>query len=81
MSMTVDVSVNGQPIRRLTITNKTKRSHGNNTYAWIYTDLANDITTALLSTKSGELDHLMEDGAMVLISEVAAAAAETETVQ
>ena len=78
MSMTVDVSVNGQPIRRLLIENITGHSSGANTYRWTYADLAAEPLRGLLSAQQGRLQHVMEDGAMVLISKVSQAASETE---
>ena len=78
MSMTVDVSVNGDPIRRLQIDNLTEKQTGTNTYRWTYTDLTVDPLRGLLSSQWGRLEHVMEDGAMALISKVALAASESE---
>lgn len=77
--MFVRVEVNGDPIRALTITNKTERPTGVNTYTWAYTRHDCSPMEGLMSAKSGEIEHLMEDGAMVLISKVAQAASESET--
>lgn len=85
MSMTVDISVNGNPIRRLLIDNLTEQPTGVNTYRWTY--MRTDNTPApgsmglmgLFSAQMGRIEHVMEDGAMVLISKVAQAASETET--
>ncbi|MBP3087000.1 hypothetical protein [Mycolicibacterium fortuitum] len=78
MSMSVEVRVNGNLIRRLDITNVTQRPTGTNTYRWVYTDHAGSPIRSLLSAKDGYLDHIYEDGSMALISKVAAAAAKTE---
>jgi len=78
MSMTVDVSVNGKPIRRLLIDNLTELPTGVNTYRWTYANLAAGPLQGLLSAQQGRIEHVMEDGAMVLISKVAQAASETE---
>lgn len=79
MSMSVDVSVNGDLIRRLNIRNVTGRPTGSNTYRWIYTDHANGAVRGLMSAQQGEVEHVMEDGVMVLLSKVAEAAAATES--
>lgn len=79
MSMTVDMSVNGTLIRRLVITNTTERPTGTNTYRWLYSDHSSDALVGLLSAQEGTVEHVMEDGAMTLISKVAAAAALTES--
>lgn len=77
--MTVDVSVEGVGlVRRLTVTNKTQKSHGVNTYEWVYTDHSDNPLLSFLMTQQGELEHVMEDGIMVLIAKVAQAASETE---
>lgn len=77
--MFVQVSVNDELIRALTITNKTQRMTGVNTYSWAYTRHDCSVIEGLMSAKSGEVEHLMEDGAMILISKVAQAASESET--
>lgn len=79
MSMTVEVSVNGQPIRRVRIDNLTEQPTGVNTYRWTYARTDVDLSTGLFSAQQGCIDHAMEDGAMVLIAKVAQAASETET--
>ncbi len=77
MSMTVDVSVNGQPIRRLLIENLTEKPTGLNTYRWTYADMTPE-SKGILSAQQGRTEHVMEDGSMVMISKVAQAASETE---
>ncbi|OMB79241.1 hypothetical protein [Mycolicibacterium conceptionense] len=76
--MSVEIRVNGDLIRRLDITNVTQRTSGTNTYRWVYTAHDGSPIRTLLSAKQGELEHVMEDGAMALISKVAQQAAETE---
>lgn len=78
MSMTVEISVNGNPIRRLLIENLTEFPTGMNRYRWTYADMTQE-SKGILSAQQGRIEHVMEDGAMVLISKVAAAAAESET--
>ncbi len=78
--MKVEVSVNGKPIRRLLIENLTEQPTGVNTYRWTYAQLDAPVHVGLLSAQQGRVEHVMEDGAMVLISKVAQAASETETV-
>jgi hypothetical protein len=78
MSMTVEITVNGQPIRRLLIDNLTEQPTGVNTYRWTYARTDTDGVVGILSAQQGRLDHVMEDGAMSLISKVAQAASETE---
>lgn len=77
--MQVEITVNGHPIRRLLIDNLTERPTGENTYRWTYARLDTDTMIGLLSAKQGRIEHVMEDGAMVLISKVAQAASESET--
>ncbi|SBS73888.1 hypothetical protein MHPYR_180107 [uncultured Mycobacterium sp.] len=78
MSMTVEITVNGQPIRRVLIDNLTERPTGVNTYRWTYARTDVPASEGLFSTQQGRLDHVMEDGAMELIAKVAQAASETE---
>jgi hypothetical protein len=78
MSMQVDITVNGQPIRRLLIENLTEQPTGNNNYRWTYVRTDEPVSRALFSSQMGSVEHVMEDGAMVLISKVAQAASETE---
>lgn len=78
MSMQVDITVNGQPIRRLLIDNLTEQSTGTNTYRWTYVRTDEPASRALFSSQLGRVEHVMEDGAMALISKVAQAASETE---
>jgi hypothetical protein len=78
MSMRVDITVNGQPIRRLLIDNLTEQSSGANTYRWTYARTDVPASEGLFSAQQGRLEHVMEDGAMALISKVAQAASETE---
>lgn len=79
MSLEVEVTVNGEPIRRLLIDNITERPTGVNTYRWTYARTDVSPVMGLFSTQQGHLDHVMEDGAMALISKVAEAAAATES--
>lgn len=76
--MTVEVKVNGQPIRRVLIDNLTERPTGVNTYRWTYVRTDVPASEGLFSAQQGRLEHVMEDGAMALISKVAQAASETE---
>lgn len=78
MSMKVEVTVNGEPIRRVLIQNLTEKPSGVNTYRWTYVRTDADTAIGLLSAQQGSLEHVMEEGAMVLISKVAQAAAATE---
>ena len=79
MSLQVEITVNGSPIRRVLIDNLTERPTGVNTYRWTYarTDVLPDV--GLFSTQQGRVEHVMEDGAMALISKVTQAAADSET--
>lgn len=80
MSMTIDMSVEGQGlIKKLTITNTTEKLSGTNTYHWVYTDYTRDAFATLMSLKEGFVKHEYEDGAMVLLARVAQAASETES--
>jgi hypothetical protein len=79
MSLEVEVTVNGEPIRRLLIDNLTERTAGVNTYRWTYVRLDAPMHISLLSAQQGRLEHVMEHGAMALISKVAQAASESET--
>lgn len=79
MSMTVDIAVNGQPIRRLLIENLTEKLTGVNTYRWTYADLT-PTGRGIFSSQQGRIEHVMGDGAMALISKVAQAAADNEEV-
>lgn len=76
--MTVDVSVNGEQITRLEITNLTERVGGTSTYRWLYIRHDLGVVNALLSAQEGTVEHAYEDGAMALISKIAQAASETE---
>lgn len=78
MSMQVEITVNGSPIRRVLIDNLTERPTGVNTYRWTYARTDVDASVGLFSAQQGRLDHVMEDGAMALIAKVAQAASETE---
>lgn len=78
--MAVEVRVNGSLIRRMLIQNITGRTTGVNTYRWTYADMSGPTVLALMSAQQGEVEHVYEDGAMVLISKVAEAAAASETV-
>lgn len=78
MSMTVETKVNGELITRLDITNLTQKMTGVNTYRWIYTRHDLGTINGLLSAQEGTVEHVMEDGAMALISKIAQAASETE---
>lgn len=78
MSMTVEVTVNDRPIRRIRIDNLTEQPTGVNTYRWTYIRTDTETFVGMMSAQQGRLEHVMEDGAMTLISKVAKAAAESE---
>ena len=79
MSMQIEITVNGDPIRRLLIDNLTERPTGTNTYRWTYARTDVPASEGLFSTQQGRLEHVMEDGAMTLLAKVAQAAAASET--
>lgn len=79
MSMEVEITVNGEPIRRLLIDNLTERPTGPNTYRWTFARTDVPASVGLFSTQQGRLEHVMEDGAMALIAKVAQAASESES--
>jgi hypothetical protein len=78
MSMIVETTVHEKLIARLLITNETERPTGENTYRWIYSRHDLGGVNALLSAQEGTLQHVMEDGSMVLLAKVAMAASQTE---
>jgi len=75
----VKLEIDDGLIRQLRITKMTDNETGVGTYSWVYTDHTQGALASILSAKDGTVEHVREDGSMVLLSKVAAAAAETET--
>lgn len=75
----VKLEIDDGLIRQLRITKMTDNETGAGTYHWTYTDHTQGALASILSAKDGTVEHVRENGVMVLLSKVAAAAAETET--